>query len=111
MLLRSQSDKKVSVLKITFFFKDRIDFRDKIPIFKLVTLEDEKVNGWFYKANLKPVQKRYLSPKKIIKERQKAGRGKEVLIEQANGSTKWINVEQLFIPTKPKSKKAKKNDS
>ena len=69
------------------------------------------MNGWFYKQNLKPVQKRYLSPKKIIKERQKAGRGKEVLIEQANGSTKWINVEQLFIPTKPKSKKAKKNDS
>ena len=93
-------------MKNPFFLKAWMDFCQKIPIFKLQTLEGEDINGYFYKENLKPVQKHYLIPEKILKEKQKYGQGREVLIER-KGTTNWINIEELFIPGKPKTKKRK----
>ena len=95
-------------LNFTFFFQrgevfviDKIDFQQEVPLFKTKRLNNQKIRGYWYKSNLKSIDRANLTDKKILKQRfSKKDKQTQVLIETGKGSSKWIDIDELFIPKK-----------
>ena len=62
-------------------------------------MSGHKVRGYWYRVNLKSIDKANLTDKKIIKQRFNDGKS-EVLIQKGKNNSKWIDIDELFIPKK-----------
>ena len=72
-----------------------------MPLFKIKRLNNQKIRGYWYKSNLKSIDRANLTDKKILKQRfSKKDKQTEVFIETGKGSSKWIDIDELFIPKK-----------
>ena len=83
------------------FVVEKVDFKQQVPLFTLKTLSGTKIRGYWYKANLKSIDRDNLTNRKILKQRfSKKHKQTQVLIQTGKDSSKWINIEELFIPKK-----------
>ena len=62
-------------------------------------MSGDRVRGYYYRENLKSVNKDNLTDKKIIKQRFDDGKT-QVLIQKGKNNSQWIDIEELFIPKK-----------
>ena len=62
-------------------------------------MSGNKVQGYWYKQNLKSIDKDNLTDRKIIKQRFKKGKT-QVLIQKGKHNSEWIDIDELFIPKK-----------